>query len=89
MPDLTLNFDRLGGKQLDDFALLARQDYNLGKRNDWFSHFRGGLYGHYSRLTGASIHYGGARLRGGVNGGLTHDVNDHKVGKEPPPDAIA
>ena len=57
MPELTLNFDLSGGKQLDDFALLARQDYNLGKKNDWFGHFRGGLYGHYSRLTGASIHY--------------------------------
>jgi hypothetical protein len=57
MPDLTLNFDRSGGKQLDDFALLATQNYNLGKKNDWFGHFRGGLYGHYSRLNGASIHY--------------------------------
>lgn len=57
MPDLTLNFDQSGGKKLDDFALLARQDYNLGKKNDWFGHFRGGLYGHYSRLNGASIHY--------------------------------
>ncbi len=57
MPDLTLKFDRSGGKQLDDFALLATQDYNLGKKNDWFGHFRGGLYGHYSRLTGVSIHY--------------------------------
>ena len=57
MPDLKLNFDQSGGNQLDDFALLARQDYNLGKKNDWFGHFRGGLYGHYSRLSGASIHY--------------------------------
>ena len=57
MSDLALKFDQSGGKQLDDFALLARQDYNLGKQNDWFGHFRGGLYGHYSRLTGASIHY--------------------------------
>lgn len=57
MPVWTLNFDQSGGKQLDDFALLATQDYNLGSKNDWFGHFRGGLYGHYSRLTGASIHY--------------------------------
>lgn len=52
-----LIFDQSGGNQLDDFALLARQDYNLGKRDDWFGHFRGGLHGFYSRLTGASIHY--------------------------------
>lgn len=57
MPDFTLKFDQSGGTRLDDFALLATQEYNLGKNNDWFGHFRGGLYGHYSRLTGASIHY--------------------------------
>ncbi len=57
MTNLTLNFDRSGGEQLDNFALLATQDYNLGEKNDWFGHFRGGLHGHYSRLTGASIHY--------------------------------
>ena len=54
MPGFALNFDQSGGTLLDDFALLATQDYNLGKKNDWFGHFRGGLYGHYSRLTGAS-----------------------------------
>lgn len=57
MSNLTITFDRFGGEQLDDFALLATQDYNIGKKDDWFGHFRGGLYGHYSRLNGASIHY--------------------------------
>lgn len=57
MAKYDLGFDQSAGNQLDEFALLARQDYNLGKGNGWFSHFRGGLYGHYSRVNGAAIHY--------------------------------
>lgn len=44
-------------KELDQFALLARQDYNLGGAGDWFGDFRGGLYGFYSRCHGVQRHY--------------------------------
>lgn len=52
-----LAFDVTSLEILDKLALLACQDYNLGNSKDWFGHFRGGLYGHYSRLTGADLHY--------------------------------
>jgi len=42
---------------LDEFALLARQDYNLGNQGKWFNAFRGGLYGFHSRLHGFATHY--------------------------------
>ncbi len=44
-------------EDLDQYALLARQDYNLGKKNDWFGYFRGGLYGFYARIYGVRLHY--------------------------------
>ena len=55
--DYILRFDLSPYDDLDKFALLADQKYNLGDRGDWFSCFRGGLYGLYARITGVQIHY--------------------------------
>lgn len=57
MSDFTINFDLEKFKQLDEFALLVDQEYNLGNRGDWLMNFRGGLYGFYSRLHGIKAHY--------------------------------
>ncbi len=55
--DYTLEFDLSSYKDLDNFALLANQSYNLGDNDDWFGQFRGGLYGLYNRILGVKIHY--------------------------------
>jgi len=55
--EYSLIFDLSRYQELDNFALLARQDYNLGNKGGWLGHFRGGLYGFYARLTGVEIHY--------------------------------
>jgi hypothetical protein len=55
--DYTLKFDLSPYIELDKFALLADQDYNLGDSGDWFNHFRGGLYGLYARVQGVLINY--------------------------------
>jgi hypothetical protein len=52
-----ITFDTKPFEALDAFALLARQDYNLGSSGDWFGEFRGGLYGFYARLSGVANHY--------------------------------
>ena len=39
--DYVLKFDLSPYDELDKFALLADQSYNLGDRGDWFNHFRG------------------------------------------------
>ena len=57
MTDFSLQFDSAPFEALDQLALLARQDYNLGGAGDWFGEFRGGLYGFYGRLHGVQIHY--------------------------------
>ena len=57
MPAFEINFDTKPFDELDQFALLARQDYNLGSSDDWFGEFRGGLYGFYARLSGLANHY--------------------------------
>lgn len=57
MPDFSLKFERAPFEALDQLALLARQDYNLGGAEKWFGEFRGGLYGLYARLYGVEIHY--------------------------------
>lgn len=54
-----LTFELFPLQQLDQFALLARQDYNLGNRGDWFGAFRGGLHAVYGRLHGADTHFQG------------------------------
>lgn len=55
--DYTLEFDLSSYEDLDNFALLADQNYNLGDKGDWFNQFRGGLYGLYARILGVQIHY--------------------------------
>src|SRR2546426_1428341 len=52
-----LNFDLGPCKELDEYALLARQDYNFGDRGSWFGDFRGGLYGMDHRLAAVNRHY--------------------------------
>ena len=44
------------GDLLDDLALLASQDYNLGNSGNWFFNFRGGLNGIRSRCSGMQFH---------------------------------
>ena len=44
-------------EELDEFALLATQDYNLGNKPEWFGCFRGGLYGFYARVFGIGEHF--------------------------------
>ena len=57
--DYTLEFGLSSYKDLDDFALLANQSYNLGDKGDWFYQFRWGLDGLYARILGVQIHYRG------------------------------
>lgn len=57
MKDFQLPFNLQACQKLDDFALLATQDYNLGGKGDWFGCFRGGLYGFYARIYGVKVHY--------------------------------
>jgi len=53
--ELSLELSNYG--LIDEFALLACQDYNFGNKGEWFSAFRGGLYGFHSRLHGFITHY--------------------------------
>ena len=57
MPEFSVQFDLAPFEELDQLALLARQDYNLGVAGTWFGEFRGGLYGFYARLYGVQQHY--------------------------------
>jgi hypothetical protein len=57
MTDFRLAIHTEAYDKLDQFALLARQDYNIGDNADWFGTFRGGLYGFYARLHGIVVHY--------------------------------
>ena len=57
MPEFSVQFDLVLFQALDQLALLARQDCNLGDVGDWFAEFRGGLYGFYARLYGIQRHY--------------------------------
>ena len=54
----SLNLELGPLESLEKFPLIARQDRNYGKGNDWFGRFRGGLYGMYARLHGVSSHFG-------------------------------
>jgi len=57
LKDFKVQFESEHFEKLDQLALLARQDYNLGGAGDWFGEFRGGLYGFYARLYGVQHHY--------------------------------
>lgn len=53
-----MNFSLSACNELDAYALLTSQAYNLGNPAHWFSAFRGGLYRFYSRIYGVTYHYG-------------------------------
>lgn len=55
--DYILKFDMSSYQELDTFALLAVQKYNLGDKGDCFLHFRGGKSGLFARVAGVQIHY--------------------------------
>ena len=55
--DYLLPFNLEPCELLDRFALLARQDYNLGGNGEWFGCFRGGIYGLYARIYGVRVHF--------------------------------
>ena len=57
MTSYVLTFDSTAWDELDEFALLACQDYNFGNASDWFGCFRGGFYGMRSRLRAIQQHY--------------------------------
>jgi hypothetical protein len=52
-----LNFKTAPIGQLDDFALLAHQNYNLGDAGRWFLCFRQGCQGFHVRLFAVQTHY--------------------------------
>ena len=56
MPELLSADDYRVLRELDEFALLACQKYNLGNEPDWFGSFRGGLYGFLARVRGIQVH---------------------------------
>jgi hypothetical protein len=53
----SLLFDCQPFIDLDKFALLSDQEYNLGDKDSWFLYFRGGLIAFYSRIYGIKLHY--------------------------------
>jgi hypothetical protein len=55
--DYRLPFDLSPFIKLDEFALLASQDYNFGDHGGWFGCFRGGHYGLHARIYGVHLHY--------------------------------
>lgn len=55
--NFTVKFETSPFDALDQLALLAVQNYNIGAEGKWFNEFRGGLYGFYSRLYGVDLHY--------------------------------
>jgi hypothetical protein len=57
MRDYVLRFELAPCRELDNFALLADQAYNYGDKNEWFSDFRGGLFGFFNRIEAVARHY--------------------------------
>lgn len=57
MKDYVLNFDLAPLNELDEFALLACQDYNFGNSTDWFGSFRGGIYAVSHRIQAVRRHF--------------------------------
>lgn len=55
--DYVLKCNSSSFEALDNFALLAVQQYNLGDRDDWFDNFRGWFYGFYARITNVQTHF--------------------------------
>lgn len=56
-PTFRLQFALDPLRDLDEFALLACQSYNLGNASDWFGCFRGGIYAVHQRVYGIQRHY--------------------------------
>ena len=52
-----IHFDTRAMETVDQFALLARQAYNLGDPGAWFGAFRGGYQGFNVRLYAVEKHY--------------------------------
>ena len=67
MSKFSLHFDWRPYAELDKFALMARQDRNLGNSDKWFNCFRSGLRGLKARLKGVEIHYNDVHEWGKVN----------------------
>lgn len=57
MRDFVLHFDLRACGELDEYALLACQQYNFGDKSSWFGEFRGGLFGLYHRVDAVRRHY--------------------------------
>ena len=57
MEDFKLPFDLEPFYDLDDFALLAVQDYNLDNKGEWFGCFRSGFKGMFARIHGVFLHF--------------------------------
>ena len=57
MPDYDVQFDSAAWDELDQFALLACQDYNYGNASNWFGSFRAGFHGVRSRAQAARRHF--------------------------------
>lgn len=54
--DYNLDLDTSPLNELDEFALLACQEYNFGNTSDWFGTFRGGLHDFNARVHGVVTH---------------------------------
>ena len=52
-----LSFDITPLGSLDEFGLLATQEYNLGDAGNWFYYFRSGIQGLDARLYGVALHF--------------------------------
>jgi len=53
--EISLELDEY--KKLDEYALLASQEYNFGNNGNWFYIFRGGISGFRARIFGFVTHY--------------------------------
>ena len=69
-----VSFDTTPLLELDEFALLAEQEFNLGNEGDWFSHFRGGVYAVHGRLYGVTRHYHDLHAWGSLSP-VEHDLS--------------
>lgn len=57
MENYELHFTISPINELDEFALLACQSYNLGNSTDWFGSFRGGIYAVSHRVQAVRRHF--------------------------------
>ncbi len=57
MTNLEIKINTSQHKVIDELALKACQAEQFGNIGDWFSNFRGGLYGFLARVYGIEVHY--------------------------------